>query len=57
MSFKRADKSAPPDLLPGASSYKLRQGNGKGDMRGSKITVLSEQGRSNYDEIFRKKTK
>lgn len=29
--------------------------NGKTDMRGKRITVLSEQGRENWDKIFGKK--
>lgn len=29
--------------------------NGKSDMRGKKITVLSQEGRDNYDRIFRSK--
>ncbi len=48
-------KSNPPP--ENSHKYKLSTpGAGKGDMRGAKITVLSEQGRDNWDRIFQKKT-
>lgn len=48
--------SVPPkDFRPTTAAERATMRNGKGDMRGKAITVLSEQGRSNWDDIFGKK--
>lgn len=48
--------SVPPkDFKPRLPGEAKDTGAGKGDMRGRPITVLSDQGRENWDAIFGKK--